>query len=64
MKTLQTAVPDKLYEKIMVLIDEGWYNDEKDIVNEALRRFLDTHKPEIIEKLIREDVEWGLRGKD
>jgi len=64
MKTLQTVVPDKLYEKIMVLIDEGWYNDEKDIVNEALRRFLDTHKPEIIEKLIREDVEWGLRGKD
>jgi Arc/MetJ-type ribon-helix-helix transcriptional regulator len=64
MKTLQTAVPDKLYEKIMVLIDEGWYNDEKDIVNEALRRFLDTHKPEIIERLIREDVEWGLRGKD
>jgi len=64
MKTLQTVVPDKLYEKIMALIDEGWYNDEKDIVNEALRRFLDTHKPEIIEKFIREDVEWGLRGKD
>jgi len=64
MKTLQTEVPDKLYEKIMALIDEGWYNDEKDIINEALRRFLDTHKPEIMEKFIREDVDWGLRGND
>jgi len=64
MKTLQTEVPDKIYEQIKILVDSGWFQDEKAVVIEALRRFIETHKPEIMEKFIREDVEWGLHGKD
>ena len=64
MKTLQADLPDKLYEQIKLLIDAGWFQDEKSVVTEALRRFLETHKPELMEKFIKEDVEWGLRGKD
>jgi hypothetical protein len=30
----------------------------------ALRRFLETHRPELMEHYIREDVEWELHGKD
>lgn len=64
MKTLQADLPDKLYEQIKLLVDVGWFQDEKPVVTEALRRFLETHKPELMEKFIKEDVEWGLRGKD
>jgi len=64
MKTLQTEVPDKIYEQIKILVDSGWFQDESSVVIEALRRFIETHKPEIMEKFIREDVEWGLHGKD
>jgi len=64
MKTLQAELPDKLYEQLKILVKTGWFNDEKSVITEALRRFLETHKPELLEKYIGEDVEWGLRGKD
>jgi hypothetical protein len=64
MKTIQTEVPEQLYKKAQVLVKEGWFRDEKDIFSEAIRRFLDTHRPDLMEKFVREDVEWGLSGKD
>jgi hypothetical protein len=48
----------------MKLVGEGWFRDEKEIVSEAVRRFLDTHEPELMEKFVREDVEWGLHGDE
>lgn len=64
MKTLQAEVPDKLYEQVKTLVEAGWFHDEKTVITEALRRFLETHKPELMEKFIKEDIEWGLRGRD
>jgi len=64
MKTLQAELPDKLYEQIKVLVDAGWFSDEKSIITEALRRFLETHSPDLMEMFIKEDVEWGLHGTD
>lgn len=64
MKTLQAELPDKLYEQIRMLVDAGWFTDEKSVITEALRRFLETHRPELMEMFIREDAEWGLRGTD
>lgn len=64
MKTLQAELPDKLYEQLHGLVEAGWFSDEKSVITEALRRFLETHKPELMEMFIREDTEWGLRGTD
>lgn len=64
MKTLQAELPDKLYEQLKLLVKDGWFIDEKSVITEALRRFLETHKSELMEKFLREDIEWGLRGKD
>lgn len=64
MKTIQTEVPEQLYKKAQVLVKEGWFRDEKDIFSEAIRRFLDTHRPDLMEKFIRDDVKWGLHGED
>lgn len=64
MKTLQAELPDKLYEQIKALVSAGWFSDEKSVITEALRRFLETHRPELMEMFIKEDVEWGLRGTD
>jgi Arc/MetJ-type ribon-helix-helix transcriptional regulator len=63
-KTIRTEVPEQLYKKAQMLVKEGWFRDEKDIFSEAIRRFLDTHHPDLMEKFIREDVEWGLHGKE
>lgn len=64
MKTVQTEVPEALYNKAVALVNEGWFRDEKDVFGEAIRRFLDTHQSELMQKNIREDVEWGLHGDD
>jgi Arc/MetJ-type ribon-helix-helix transcriptional regulator len=64
MKTVQTEVPEQLYKMASHLVKEGWFRDEKDILSEALRRFLDSHRTELMEKFVLEDVEWGLHGDD
>jgi hypothetical protein len=32
MKTIQAEVPEKIYEKALDLVNEGWFRDEKDIL--------------------------------
>ncbi len=64
MKTIQTEVPEQLYKKALNLVKDGWFRDENDIFYEAIRRYLETHQPDLMEKFIRDDVEWGLRGRD
>ena len=64
MRKIQTEVPEQLYEKAKALVQEGWFRDEKDIFSEAIRRFLETHQSELMEKFVRDDVEWGLHGND
>lgn len=64
MKTVQMEVPERLYKNAVVLVEEGWFRDEKEVFSEAIRRFLDSHRPELMEKFILDDVEWGLHGRE
>ncbi len=61
---LETSVPPRLFDQLEKLVDDGWFGSIDEIVREALRRYLSTHRPELLERQIREDVEWGLRGQD
>lgn len=61
---LQTEIPDRLYHETMILVREGWFHDENQILNEALRRFVDSHRTALMEQFVSEDVEWGLHGDD
>jgi hypothetical protein len=45
-------------------IAQGWSRDQNETVLEALRRFLESHRPELTRSQIEKDVEWGLRGED
>jgi Arc/MetJ-type ribon-helix-helix transcriptional regulator len=62
--TIQTTLPTRLAERMEALIREGWFPNADALIAEALRRFLDTHRAELMERFIREDVEWGLYGTD
>lgn len=64
MKPIAAELPDQLYQEMTTLVTKGWYRSETDIILEALRRFLDIHKAELMEQFIREDVEWGLHGRE
>lgn len=62
--TIQVTLPPHVYQQMRGLVADGWFHDEKVLVFEALRRYLETHGADLQEHFVREDVEWGLCGKD
>ena len=62
MSTIQAKIPEKLDRQIDALVDQGWFRSRDQVFQEAVRRFLESHRPELMERFVREDVEWGLRG--
>ena len=63
-KTVQAELPTRLLEQMESLVKEGWFQDIDELIADALRRFLETHRPELMERYIWQDVEWGLRGEE
>jgi Arc/MetJ-type ribon-helix-helix transcriptional regulator len=61
--TVQTKIAARLDRQIDALVEQGWFHSRDQVFQEALRRFLDTHRPELMERFVREDIEWGLRGR-
>ena len=64
MKTMVLECPERLHDGVRDLVESGWMRDEQDVVMEALRRFLESHRPKVMESQILQDVEWGLHGDD
>ena len=62
--TVQATLPTRLLEQVQTLVAEGWFQDTDDLIADALRRFLDTHRPELVERYVQEDVEWGLHRNE
>lgn len=63
-ETATIQLPPRLAEQAKLYVQAGWFPDLNTLVIEALHRYLETHRVELAERFIREDVEWGLRGKD
>lgn len=59
---VRTEVPNRLLAELQALVDAGWSRNLDEVVLDALRRYADSHRQELMEEFIREDVEWGLRG--
>jgi len=65
MKTLiQAELPENLALKAQAFVKEGWASDLNGLVAEALRRYLESHTASLTESQMREDVAWGLHGRD
>jgi Arc/MetJ-type ribon-helix-helix transcriptional regulator len=63
MKTIKTEIPDSLYDSSKILVEEGWFENEKEVFTEAIRRYVESHRPDLMEQFVKEDVEWGLHGE-
>jgi hypothetical protein len=53
-----------LLTEMRTLVEAGWFRDLDELMVSALRRFVESHRGELMERFIREDVEWGLRGSE
>jgi Arc/MetJ-type ribon-helix-helix transcriptional regulator len=63
MSVVQAKISEQLDRQIDALVEQGWFPSREQVLQEAIRRFLEAHRPEVMEQFIREDVEWGLRGR-
>jgi Arc/MetJ-type ribon-helix-helix transcriptional regulator len=61
---VQTEIPDRLLVQAQTLVAAGWFRDLNELMLDALRRFLESHRADMMEAFIRQDVEWGLSGKE
>jgi len=61
---IEAQIPNQLLQQANRLVDQGWASDLQELLNESLRRYVESHQDALNERLLREDVEWGLRGAD
>ena len=61
---VQAKVPARLLAEAQTLVEGGWFASVDQLMLDALRRFLESHPAEMMEQFVREDIEWGLHGKD
>jgi Arc/MetJ-type ribon-helix-helix transcriptional regulator len=64
MATIQTDVPVRVFAEMQMLVKDGWFRDLDELMSDALRRFVESHRAELMERFILEDVEWGLHGDE
>ena len=62
--TVEAVLPTRLVAQMEWLVAEGWFPGIDDLIADAVRRFLETHSPELIENYVWQDVERGLHGTD
>jgi Arc/MetJ-type ribon-helix-helix transcriptional regulator len=61
---IQTEVPDSLLQQAQNLVEAGWFRSLDEVMLDALRRYVESHRVELMETFILQDVEWGLRGDE
>lgn len=61
---VKTEIPDQLWQQAQNMVEQGWVINMDALIIEAMRRYLESHQQTINEQLIREDIDWGLHGKD
>jgi hypothetical protein len=59
---VQAEIPNQIWQQAQTLVQQGWASNLQEIINEALRRYLDSHQDVLTESFIQDDVEWGLHG--
>ena len=61
---IQGQIPERLWQQAQSLVAQGWASNMQELVNESLRRYLESHEDVLAEQFILDDVRWGLHGKD
>ena len=61
---IQAELPQELVAQAHAFVEQGWAGDFNELLAEALRRYLESHSSRLAESFFREDVSWGLRGRE
>jgi metal-responsive CopG/Arc/MetJ family transcriptional regulator len=59
-ESITIELPADLALKLKSYVADGWAASTDEVITEATRRYLWTHRPEVIERHLREDVQMAL----
>ena len=62
--TIQTELPQELLAQAQMFVEQGWAGDLNEVLAEALGRYLESHSSRLAESFIRDDVTWGIEGRE
>jgi Arc/MetJ-type ribon-helix-helix transcriptional regulator len=62
MDDLLAQLPEELRAEIERRVAEGEFRSATALVEEAIRYYLERHRPEDWERYVRKDVEWSRRN--
>ncbi len=60
MKTIAVELPERVMEQMDVLMENGWFTDETEIVRVALWEFVQRNHFALAEQFQRADIAWAL----
>lgn len=63
MKTVKVNLPEKLAVEVENYVKGGWFSNESEVIRVALQEFIRRHRFELIEKFMKQDIEWALKLK-
>ena len=64
MEAIPAKLTGKLIEEMDALVHEGYYANRSEFIRDAVRIAIRRVHSERLEASMKEDVEWGLRGKN
>jgi Arc/MetJ-type ribon-helix-helix transcriptional regulator len=64
MEAIPAKITPRLLNEMDELIQEGWYANRSELIRNAIRDMIKKLKAERLEAAIKDDVRWGLHGKD
>jgi len=64
MKAIRVELPEKLAAEIEAYVKTGWFNSEADVIRAALMDFVRRNRVDLLERFMRDDIEWALRQKE
>jgi Arc/MetJ-type ribon-helix-helix transcriptional regulator len=61
---MRIELPEKLAHALDMLVQQGWFRSEEEVIRFTLLEFLRRHRLELLEQSQRDDIAWALRQKD
>ncbi len=63
MKAIKVELPDKLAAEIEGYVKTGWFSSEAEVIRVALMDFVRRNRVELLERFMREDIQWAIKQK-
>ncbi|MBI5229647.1 ribbon-helix-helix protein, CopG family [Candidatus Micrarchaeota archaeon] len=64
MEAIPAKMTRRLVEEMDELVEDGWYANRSELIRDAVRDAIRRVHAERLEAALKEDVDWGLHGKD